>query len=74
MDIRAGACLVCSACCLYAIRDERVVTVAEANWVEIRNCHVCGAYWDMQPASRPVVITFEEALRRAPDPEQWDAN
>lgn len=72
MAIRAGACAVCSACCLHAIRDDRVVIVAEANWVVIRHCLVCGAYWDMQPASYPVVIGLEEAWRRVPDPALWN--
>ncbi|MFT4299141.1 MAG: hypothetical protein QM597_05865 [Aeromicrobium sp.] len=71
MDIRAGSCQVCSACCLYAIADPRVVVVAEADWVVIRHCRVCGAYWDMQPASYPVVMTYEEALKRVPDLQGW---
>ncbi|NYG60401.1 hypothetical protein BJ980_003324 [Nocardioides daedukensis] len=70
-EIRAGACEVCMAVCIHAMRDERVVKVADANWVEIRNCRACGAYWDMQPGSYPVVITFEEALKRAPGLEDW---
>ncbi len=71
MTARAGACEVCTACCVHAIRDERVVVVAEASWVEIRWCSVCGAYWDMQPASRPVVVSVGEAHRRVPEADGW---
>ncbi|GAA4531434.1 hypothetical protein GCM10023160_33960 [Brachybacterium paraconglomeratum] len=73
MAVREGACAVCSADLLDALRAPRVEVVAEANWVEIRCCGVCGAYWDVQPASRPVVVTLDEALRRAPDLEQWSS-
>lgn len=72
MPAREGACDVCTACCLHGIRDPRVTVVAEANWVVIRRCAACGAYWDMQPAAYPDVISLAEAKRRVPDPGGWN--
>src|SRR5690606_21594495 len=71
MTAREGACEVCTAVSLAAYRDGRVRVVAEADWVVIRHCSVCGDYWDEQPASRPVVVSREEASRRVPDASGW---
>ncbi|UTT67291.1 hypothetical protein NMQ01_06150 [Janibacter sp. CX7] len=45
--------------------------MATADWVQIRHCSRCGAWWDMQPANRPAVITRDEAARRVPDADGW---
>ena len=71
MSSYAGACEVCTAVCLHAARHPSVRQVAEADWVQIRHCSRCGAWWDMQPANRPAVITRDEAARRVPDADGW---
>lgn len=67
MSSYAGACVVCTAVCVHAARHPSVRRVAEADWAQIRHCSRCGAWWDMQPANRPAVITRDEAARRVPD-------
>lgn len=66
-----GACDVCVNACLHGVRHPSVRQVAEADWVQIRHCSRCDAWWDMQPATRPAVISREEAARRAPDADRW---
>lgn len=71
MSSYAGACEVCTAACIHAARHPSVRQVATADWVQIRHCSRCGAWWDMQPANRPAVITRDEAARRVPDADGW---
>lgn len=71
MSSNAGACDVCTAACIHGVRHPSVRQVATVDWVQIRHCSRCGAWWDMQPANRPAVITRDEAARRVPDADGW---
>lgn len=66
-----GACEVCVDACTRGVRHTSVRQVATAEGVQIRHCSRCDAWWDMQPATRPAVISREEAARRAPDADRW---
>ncbi|MFF5323106.1 hypothetical protein ACFY2Y_05175 [Janibacter hoylei] len=66
-----GACEVCVDACTSGARHTSVRQVATADGVQIRHCSRCDAWWDMQPATRPAVISREEAARRAPDADRW---
>ena len=66
-----GACEVCVDACTSGARHTSVRQVATAEGVQIRHCIRCDAWWDMQPATRPAVISRQEAARRAPDADRW---
>lgn len=66
-----SACDVCVNACLHGVRHPSVRQVATADWVQIRHCSRCSTWWDTQPASRPAVISRDEAARRVPDADGW---
>lgn len=66
-----SACDVCVNACLHGVRHPSVCQVATADWVQIRHCSQCSTWWDTQPASRPAVISRDEAARRVPDADGW---